>query len=136
VAGVAPVPAGEAFSTRQREEIARAIRLAEHEGGPRFSVYVGGLGNDTRAQAERLHAALGGDAPFAVLVAVDPGARRLEIVTGAEARRRLDDRSCALAAASMTSAFLAGDLVGGIVHGVQMLADHARVPRTLHRESL
>jgi Domain of unknown function (DUF5130) len=136
VTGVVPVPAGEAFSTRQREEIARAIRLAEREGGPRFSVYVGGLGNDPRAQAERLHAALGGDAPFAVLVAVDPGARRLEIVTGAEARRRLDDRSCALAAASMTSAFLAGDLVGGIIHGVQMLADHARVPRTLHRESL
>jgi len=129
------VPAGEAFSTRQQAEIARAVRLAEKDGGPRFSVYVGGLGDDTRSQAERLHAALGADARFAVLVAVDPGARRLEIVTGAEARRRLDDRSCALAAASMTSAFLAGDLAGGIVHGVQMLADHARVPRTLHRDT-
>lgn len=129
------MPAGEAFSTRQQAEIARAVRLAEKDGGPRFSVYVGGLGDDTRSQAERLHAALGADARFAVLVAVDPGARRLEIVTGAEARRRLDDRSCALAAASMTSAFLAGDLAGGIVHGVQMLADHARVPRTLHRDT-
>jgi hypothetical protein len=130
------VPAGEAFSTRQREEVARAIRLAEKEGGPRFSVYVGALGDDPRTTAERLHAALGADARFAVLVAVDPGGRRLEIVTGAEARRRLDDRSCALGASSMTSAFLAGDLVGGIVHGVQMLADHARVPRTLHRGGL
>lgn len=128
------MPAGEAFTARQREEIERAIRFATRDCGLRFSVYVGGLGDQSRTQAERLHAALGADAPVAVLVAVDPGARRLEIVTGAEARRRLDDRSCTLAAASMTSAFLAGDLVGGIVHGVQMLAEHARVPRTLHRE--
>ena len=70
-----------------------------------------------------------------MLVAVDPAARRLEIVTGGEVRRRLDDRSCALAAVSMTSAFEAGDLAGGIGHGVRSLAEHARTPPTLHTET-
>ena len=48
------------------------------------------------------------------LVAVDPGARRVEVVTGPEVRRRLDDRAAALATMTMTSAFQAGDLAGGI----------------------
>lgn len=126
------MPAGEAFGPRQQDDIVRALRSAQAVSGLRMSVYVGTLGPDPRAQARRLHAALRPDPGSAVLVAVDPGQRRLEIVTGAAAARQLDDRSCALAAASMTSAFLAGDLTGGIVTGVQMLAEHARQPRTLH----
>jgi hypothetical protein len=125
------VPAGEAFTDRQRDEIGRAIRFARQEGDLPVSVYVGALESEPRSQAQRLHAALDDPARW-VLVAVDPGARRLEIVTGAEVRRRLDDRSCALAAVSMTSAFAAGDLAGGIVHGVRTLGEHARAPRSLH----
>lgn len=154
------MPAGEAFTPRQQEDIVRAIRAASrNSGGLTFSVYVGSLAGSgsehPRAHAERLHAALGareeaGGNPTAaehdasrvaaaaadcVLVAVDPQARRLEIVTGADARRWLDDRSCALAAATMTSSFAAGDLAGGIVAGLQVLGDHARHPRTLHAET-
>ena len=44
----------------------------------------------------------------------------------------LDDRSCALAALTMTSQFGMGDLSGGIVNGLRTLAEHARHPRTLH----
>ena len=51
--------------------------------------------------------------------------RQLEIVTGKESSRRLSDRSCALAALSMTTSFAGGDLVGGIVTGVRMLAESA-----------
>jgi hypothetical protein len=85
-------------------------------------------------RAERLHAAL--DAPeSSVLVAVDPAARSLEIVNGEGLRHRLDDRACGLAALAMTTAFAAGDLSGGIVNGVQSLAEHARAPRTLHLDT-
>jgi uncharacterized membrane protein YgcG len=79
-----------------------------------------------------LHGALGDRAPESVLVAVDPGSRRLEIVTGREVRRRLDDRSTGLAAISMTSAFQGGDLSGGIASGIIALAEHAQTPRSLH----
>jgi uncharacterized membrane protein YgcG len=130
------VPAGEAFSQRQRDEIVRAIRLAWQQSQLPVSVYVGTLEGDSRDTALRLHGALGAAAAETVLVAVDPGARRVEIVTGPEVRRRLDDRAAALAAMTMTSAFQAGDLSGGISNGVLALAEHAHVPRSLHTDTI
>ena len=128
------MPAGEAFSQRQQEEVARAIRLARQQSELPVSVYVGTLEGDTRAAALRLHGALGAPAAETVLVAVDPGARRVEIVTGPGLRRRLDDRAAGLAAMTMTSAFQAGDLSGGISSGVLALAEHAHTPRSLHTD--
>ena len=61
-----------------------------------------------------------------------PAAKLLEIVTGTEARRVLDDAEVHLAVLAMQSAFAAGDLVGGIVQGVQQLAEHARRPQVRH----
>jgi uncharacterized membrane protein YgcG len=126
------VPAGEAFSQRQNDDIVRAIRLAQQESNLPVSVYVGTLEGDPRDEAMLLHGALGDRAPDSVLVAVDPGSRRLEIVTGKEVRRRLDDRSTGLAAMAMTSAFQGGDLSGGIANGIIALAEHAQTPRSLH----
>jgi hypothetical protein len=131
---VALVPAGDAFTGRQREEIVRAIDTAREGSGLAYSVFVGGLDRDSREAARRLHSALDNSAD-AVLVAVDPDGRRLEIVTGARSHRLLDDRACALAAASMTSSFAAGDLAGGIARGVLMLGEHARHPQTLHLDT-
>jgi hypothetical protein len=128
------VPAGDAFSEKQAEDISRAIRLAEDNSGLHYSVYVGALEGEPRTHAQRLHAAVD-DPASSVLVAVDPGGRRLEIVTGAEAERWLDDRSCWLAALSMTTQFGAGDLSGGIVNGLRTLSEHARHPRTLHTDT-
>ena len=82
-------------------------------------------GDGLRATAERLHAALGDGAREGVLVLVAPGQRRLEIVTGPEARRRVPDRAASLAALSMSTSFSGGDLVGGVVTGLRMLADAA-----------
>ncbi len=127
------MPAGEAFTQRQYEDITRALRLAEQESELRYSVYVGPLEGDTRTHAAKLHAALD-DSKNSVLVAVDPGNRRLEIVTGDLARHHLSDRDCGLAALTMTTAFTVGDLAGGIVTGVQMLGEHARRPPSLHRD--
>jgi uncharacterized membrane protein YgcG len=61
-----------------------------------------------------------------VLVAVSPGQRMLDIVTGEQAAKRLPDRSLALAALSMRASFSAGDLIGGLVNGLRMLSDQAR----------
>jgi uncharacterized membrane protein YgcG len=99
--------------------------MASQESGLHYSVYVGPVEGDIRDHAERLHAALGARAANGVLVLVAPGDRQLEIVTGKESSRRLSDRSCALAALSMTTSFSGGDLVGGIVTGVRMLAESA-----------
>ena len=128
------MPAGDAFSEKQSEDISRTIRLAEENSDLHYSVYVGALEGEPRAHAQRLHAALD-DPANSVLVAVDPGGRHLEIVTGSEAARWLDDRSCWLAALSMTTQFAAGDLSGGIVNGLRSMSEHARHPRTLHTDT-
>jgi uncharacterized membrane protein YgcG len=126
------VPTGDGLSTRQRDRIEKAVAQAERASGLTYAVWVGTTDDDLRAHAERLHAANGAAAPSTVLVAVDPARRGLEIVTGSVAHRSLDDRSCGLAALTMTSCFTGGDLVGGIVQGLASLADHARVAPTLH----
>ena len=102
----AQVAAGDAFTPAQRHEIDKAIRDAETVCRIEFSVFVGRSEGETRPFAERLHATL--VAPDrSVLVLVDPAARLLEIVTGAEARRVLDDAEVELAALTMQTAFAA-----------------------------
>lgn len=113
------------FTDGQTRDISRACSQASAETGLHYSVYVGPVEGDIREHAERLHAAMGGQAPRGVLVLVAPGDRQLEIVTGKESSRRLSDRACALAALSMTTSFAGGDLVGGIVTGMRMLSEAA-----------
>jgi hypothetical protein len=128
---VAPVPAGEVLDFVEKRRLQRAVEVAEEISGLAFSVYVGPGEVPVRRHAERLHAALS-DADGTVLVFCDPAGRSLEIVTGTTARRVLDDFDCRLAAVSMQTSFLAGDVVGGLVNGIQQLGQSARHPETLH----
>ncbi|MGI3786623.1 MAG: DUF5130 family protein, partial [Janthinobacterium lividum] len=86
---------------------------------------------DSRAYALRLHGALE-EPDRSVLVLCDPDFKVLEIVTGRSARRALPDRVCALAAATMRSSFVAGDVVGGLSNGITQLGEASRQPPTLH----
>jgi len=129
------VPAGDAFSAGQVQAIERALRQAAQESALTYSVYVGSPDEDLRTYGRRLLGALGERASSAVVVLVDPAARRLEILTGHHSAQALDDRATALGAMSMTSSFSAGDLAGGIVAGLHTLAEHARQPRTLHTDT-
>lgn len=113
------------FSSNQIRRLQSVLERAKRETGLDWSVYVGDVDDEPRRAAERLHSALGTRSADAVLVFVAPGLRRLEIVTGPAARRRLPDRSCGLASLSMTSSFSGGDLLGGITSGVRLLVDAA-----------
>jgi uncharacterized membrane protein YgcG len=128
---VVRVPAGDSFTPGELARIKRAVQNAETVSGLIFSVFVGVSEEDSRAYAERLHNALD-DPAHSVLVLCDPGFHALEIVTGTQAKRVLDDLECRLAAASMQTSFVGGDIVGGLVAGVQQLGENARQPRTLH----
>lgn len=128
------MPASSPVSAEQRASIEAALAAAERASGLRFAVHVGPL-EGGRATAERLHAA-GPEPARTVLVAVDPGARSIEIVTGAEAAWRVSDRTCGLAALTMGSCFAAGDLVRGLCDGVRLLGDHARSPEVQHLDTV
>jgi uncharacterized membrane protein YgcG len=126
------VAAGE-FSAAQRYEIDRAIRAAEQSSRYEFSVFVGNAGAEPRDYARRLHGSL--VVPDrSILVLVDPQARVIEVITGTEVRRTLSDSAVGLAVLQMQSAFAAGDLLGGLKRGINMLAEHARAPQTLHAQ--
>jgi len=112
------------FTTRQLLRLDEAMRVADRSTGLTFSVYLGELDEPARAHAEKLHAQLR-DPDHAVLLAVSPGQRLLEIVTGAEARKRISDRDAKLAALSMAASFAGGDLAGGVISGLDQLATHA-----------
>lgn len=112
------------FNTRQLLRLDEALRVADQQTGLIFSVYVGELDEPVRQTTERLHAQIN-DAARAVLVAVSPNQRVLEIVTGSEARKRISDRDAKLAALSMAASFAGGDLAGGVLAGLDQLATHA-----------
>jgi uncharacterized membrane protein YgcG len=119
------------LSVSQQERIDHAVSRCRSENGLDVSVLVGDLQVDStdgeafRAAAEKLHAALGERAHSAVLVVVAPGQRRVEVVTGPGARRRVPDRVAGLAVLSMVTAFRGGDLAGGLLDGLRQIAQGA-----------
>jgi hypothetical protein len=113
------------FSTIHLTRLDEAMTLSARATGLGFSVYLGELGADPRDRAEELHAGLGSASSESVLIAVSPGERKVEIVTGEEAARRVVDRGCNLAVMSMVASFKEGDLVGGLVSALRMLSDQA-----------
>ena len=120
-----PAVTGRPLSKRAQARIARAVDLAERACGLQFCVYVGPGEADMRAQAEALLAETGLVARPAVLVLVAPPQRHFEIVTSPAAAGRLADRSCAMAAVSMSASFRVGDIAGGIAEGVRLMAQYA-----------
>lgn len=122
-------PRDEGLSVSQQERIEHTVSICRSQHGLDVSVLVGDLDladlSGFRAGAETLHAALGERAHSAVLLVVAPGQRRVEVVTGPAARRRVPDRVAALAVLSMTTAFSGGDLAGGIVDALRQMADAA-----------
>jgi hypothetical protein len=113
---------GGPFTARQLARLDEALTLSSRETALTFSVYVGEFKPPARAHAEALFERLD---DTSVLVAVSPAQRLLHIVTGPESAKRLPNRACALAALAMRASFANGDLVGGIVTGLRMLADAA-----------
>ena len=127
---MARVAAGE-FSSAERYALDEAIRKAEQQSRVEFSLFVGSAEDDPRAFATQLHNSLVAPAR-SILIMVDPDARALEIVTGGYVRRTLTDKEVELTALQMQTYFAEGDLVGGLKHGIAMLAEHARPQNTLH----
>ncbi|MDN5860937.1 MAG: DUF5130 domain-containing protein [Pseudonocardia sp.] len=119
------------FTPSQLTRLDDALTMASRETGLLFSLYLGDLGSDPEARCAELHDEL--DNPTdAVLVAVSPDQRVVDVVTGPEARLRLPDRGAKLAIMSMVSSFKEDDLHGGLLSGLRMLAEQAGARRRTH----
>jgi hypothetical protein len=128
------VSAGEAFTDDQRREIDKAIREADRISGREFSVHVGPSDGDSRRKAEALHSELPNPGN-SILIHVDPVLRTLEVVTGASTRHSLGNQQVALAALTMQSAFVTGDLTRGLRAGIIQLASLAVPVTSLHTDT-
>ncbi|WP_430782983.1 DUF5130 family protein [Actinoplanes sp. G11-F43] len=117
-------PAEGPFTTRQLRHLDEALRIADQVTGLHFSIYLGTLADPPREAAQKLHAQTR-DPARSILMAVSPDQRKLEIITGAEARKRVTDRDAKLAGLSMAASFAGGDLAGGLMIGIDQLATHA-----------
>jgi hypothetical protein len=124
-------PADHPFTPGQLGRLDEALTMCSRETGLRFALYLGDLGADPSRRAAALHDSLE-DPPDAVLVAVSPEQRVIEVITGGVARLRMPDSGAKLAVMSMATSFKEGDLLGGLLNGLRMLADAAggRHPRS------
>lgn len=113
------------FKPAQLGRLDEALTLSTRETGLNFSVYLGELGSDSRAGAERLFDTIGEHERESVLIAVSPGERVVEIVTGEVATQRITQRGAKLAVMSMVASFKEGDLIGGLVAGLRMMTEQA-----------
>lgn len=128
-----PVGSSEVFPPNALRKLDDVIADAEQATGLRFAAYLGDLGADTRATAEGLLDSFGAEAPYTALVAISPGQRLVEIVTGEEAALRISERGARAAVLSIVAACGDGDLLGGFTNGIRILTDHAGAVPATHR---
>lgn len=118
------------FKHSEMDRLAEALTLSSQETGINFSVLIGDLGADRRGTVAAKHRSFGPEARNTCLIAVSPNEHAIEIGVGEQAAKRLPDRTCELAVTSMASSFAGGDIVGGLVNALRMLADAAGIPST------
>ena len=112
-------------TVRQQRAVELAVHGAELRTGLQICVYLGPSEEDARAHAERMFVERGLHTRPAVLMLVAPESRRVEVVTAAAARERVNDAAAQEAVDRMTARFADGDLVGGLIAGVEHIANTA-----------
>jgi len=114
----------------QHRAVTEAVATAEAFTGLQFCVFLGSIDDDNpREHARALFLRAGMHELPAVLLAVGPKQRRVEVVTGPHARARISDEDAAEAVSTMTASFAVGDLAGGVIAGLRQLA-HIAGPGT------
>jgi len=109
------------FPDRQLIELDTALTNATRRSRARFAVYIGDLGADTAARAREIL----GSVPTsdnAVLLAVSPDQRAIEVVYGSGVRGRGVESSAPRGVVTAAAALREGDLVGGLVSALQVMA--------------
>jgi hypothetical protein len=109
------------FSMKERLALDEALKWSSRASKARFAVFIGDLGEDTAAEARRILAKV--PTPNdAVLIAVSPNQRAIEVVYGAGVKGRGAESAAPLGVAAAASAFKEGNLIDGLVSAVRVLS--------------
>lgn len=109
------------FPIKDLVAIDDALKYASRASKARFAIYLGDLGADTAARARELLAKVP-TPDNAVLLAVSPDQKAIEVVYGTQVRGRGAESAAPLGVAAAASAFERGDLVDGLVSATRVLS--------------
>lgn len=109
------------FPVKELVALDDALTYGSRASKARFAVYIGDLGSDTAERAGEILAKV--PTPNdAVLVAVSPDQRAIEVVYGAGVGARIAPVAASQGVAAATAAFTDGKLIDGLVSAVQVLS--------------
>jgi len=109
------------FSIADRVALDEALKYGSRAAKARFAVFIGDLGADTAASARQIL----GRVPTpdeAVLLAVSPNQRAIEVVYGSALRRRGAESASPLGVAAAASAFQEGNLIDGLISAIRVMS--------------
>ena len=98
-----------------------ALKYGSRAAHARFAVYLGDLGADTAATARDVLAKV--PTPNnAVLLAVSPDQKAIEVVYGSEVRGRGIEEAAPLGVSAAAASFQEGNLIDGLISAVRVLS--------------
>lgn len=109
------------FPNRDLVILDDALKYGSRAAEARFAVYLGDLGNDTAATARAILAKVP-TPDNAVLLAVSPDQRAIEVVYGSEVKGRGIETAAPLGVSAATSSFQEGNLMDGLISAVRVLS--------------
>ncbi|UXA16485.1 DUF5130 domain-containing protein [Mycobacterium sp. SMC-4] len=98
-----------------------ALKFGSRAAKARFAVYIGDLGADTAATAREILARVP-TPDNAVLLAVSPNQRAIEVVYGSEVKGRGIEDAAPLGVSAAAASFKDGNLIDGLISGVRVLS--------------
>ena len=98
-----------------------ALKFGSRAAKARFAVYIGDLGADTAATARVILAKVP-TPDNAVLLAVSPDQKAIEVVYGSQVRGRGSEEAAPLGVSAAAASFKEGNLIDGLISGVRVLS--------------
>lgn len=109
------------FSIKELAEVDEALKWGSRASKARFAIYLGDLGTDPAAEARKILARV--PTPNdAVLLAVSPNQKVIEVVYGEGVRGRGAESAAPLGVAAAASSFKEGNLIDGLVSAIRVLS--------------
>jgi len=109
------------FSVKDLVVLDDALKYGSRGSKARFAVYVGDLGEDTAATARDILAKVP-TPDNAVLLAVSPNQKAIEVVYGAEVKGRGIEEAAPLGVSAAAASFKEGNLIDGLISAVRVLS--------------
>ncbi len=109
------------FPVKDLVRLDDALKFGSRRAQARFAVYVGDLGSDTAATAREILAKV--PTPNnAVLLAVSPNQKVIEVVYGSDVQGRGIEESAPLGVKAAAASFNYGNLMAGLISAVKVMS--------------